>query len=148
MEGGSDCLWAEPVTWRSASSQCSRARPSSNPLASYSQYARCWIRAMTCGSCSLDVSSRRESVDELLPGSCRCRDAVSDGASDLLRLNTAFAFPLLPLVCVMLSGSVILAPSSLHPSQSSSDSQGETSVKVSPWDLCLRLLFVALSCNS
>ena len=107
MEGGSDCLWAEPVTWRSASSQCSRARPSSNPLASYSQYARCWIRAMTCGSCSLDVSSRRESVDELLAG----RDAVSDGASDLLRLNTAFAFPPLPRVCVMLSGSVILAPS-------------------------------------
>ena len=111
MEGGSDCLWAEPVTWRSASSQCSRARPSSNPLASYSQYARCWIRAMICGSCSLDVSSRRESVDELLAGSCRCRDAVSDDASDLLRLNTALAFPLLPLVCVMRSGSVILAPS-------------------------------------
>ena len=104
---------------------------------------------MTCGSCSLDVSSRRESVDELLAGSCRSRDAVSDGASDLLRLNTAFAFPPLPRVCVMLSGSVILAPS--FPSSISEFvrfAKGETSKKVSPWDLRLRLLFVALSCNS
>jgi hypothetical protein len=55
----------------------------------------------------------------------------------LLRLNTAFAFPL-NLVCIMLSGSVILAPVSLHPlqrSQRSSDSQAETSLEVSPWDL-------------
>jgi hypothetical protein len=93
---------------------------------------------MMCGSCSPDVSSRRESVDEVLPGFCRSRDAVSDGASALLRLNTAFAFPLMPLVCIMLSGSVILAPVSLHPlqrSQRSSDSQAETSLEVSAWDL-------------
>ena len=148
MEGGSDCLWAEPVTWRSASSQCSRARPSSNPLASYSQYARCWIRAMTCGSCSLDVASRRESVDELLPGSCRCRDAVSDGASDLLRLNTAFAFPLLPFVCVMLSGSVILAPRFPSPILEFVRVRKVRPPERSHLGLRLRLLFVALSCNS